>query len=160
MASLSHAEHALNWTFPPDAIPLVPPELEVLDELELDVFADDDNLGLMLYEPRPTFADYLEYHAGLYRSQEDAEAVFIANLLQAAADNARRHSATTPAELEARQELEDDDRDNRLRAEGYDSAMKGLEPASFRHSAEYLAAVAEGKRRDAEWAEKLVRIGY
>ena len=153
MSTVSHNDLAANWI-----LPLTPPELEVLDEL--DVFADNDQVGLLLYEPKPTFADYLEFQADRFRSQEEPEALFLAGLLQAAADNARRHSATTPAELEARQELEDDDRDNRLRAEGYDSAMKGLEPASFRHSAEYLAAVAEGKRRDAEWAEKLVRIGY
>ena len=97
MSTVSHNDLAANWI-----LPLTPPELEVLDEL--DVFADNDQVGLLLYEPKPTFADYLEFQADRFRSQEEPEALFLAGLLQAAADTstpgpafARHRSATSPA---------------------------------------------------------------
>ena len=50
------------------------------------------------------------------------------------------------------------DRDGRIRSEGYDAAVRTIEPAPYRWSQERLDDVAVGRRRDAEWAERLRRI--
>jgi hypothetical protein len=144
----------VNW----DLVDLVPPEADELDEI-LDVFGDNANLGLLQYEDRPSFASYLELQASRYRSQEDEWAVYLAGLIQAAADNARRHQATTPAELEARQELEDDERDANLVARGYDQCLAELQGDPLaRYHRQRREDLAEGRRETARREERLRQI--
>ena len=120
---------------------LIPPEAEEL----LDPFADDDGPSLADLEwdrlesrasatadpptaPLLPFPDWIEVRAALIRLDGTDAARWLAAKLDELAAMARRLQAQTPDQYDARLEIEDDARDARLRAEGYDAAMRAAAP--------------------------------
>jgi hypothetical protein len=119
----------------------IPPELEEL----LDPFGDHDGPSLADLEweamiarasatteppgmPLLPFAAWIETKAALIRLDGTDAARWLAAKLDDLAAMARRLQAETPDQYDARLEIEDDARDARLRAEGYDDAMRAAPP--------------------------------
>src|SRR5512135_1448951 len=135
----------LGLAFGPDPTRLsdgpIPPELEEL----LDHFGDHDGPSLADLEweamiarasataeppgmPLLPFADWIETKAALIRLDSTDAARWLAAKLDELAAMARWLQAETPDQYDARLEIEDDARDARLRAEGYDDAMRAAPP--------------------------------
>jgi hypothetical protein len=125
----------------PAVLGLIPPELEEL----LDPFGDHDEPTLADLEwdmirsresatadlptaPLLPFADWIEVRASLIRLDGTDAARWLAAKLDDLAAMARRLQAQTPDQYDDRLEIEDDARDARLRAEGYDDAMRAAPP--------------------------------
>jgi hypothetical protein len=119
----------------------IPPELEEI----LDPFGDHDGPSLADLEwdmlesrasstadpptlPLLPFAEWIEVRASLIRLDHTDAARWLAAKLDDLAAMARRLHAETPDQYDARLEIEDDARDARLRAEGYDAAMRAAPP--------------------------------
>jgi hypothetical protein len=119
----------------------IPPELEEL----LDHFGDHKGPSLADLEweammsrasataeppgmPLLPFPDWIEVRASLIRLDGTDAARWLAARLDNLAAMARRLQAETPDQYDARLEIEDDARDARLRAEGYDAAMRAAPP--------------------------------
>ena len=119
----------------------IPPELEEL----LDLFGDHEGPSLADLEweamiarasataeqpgmPLLPFADWIETKAALIRLDGTDAARWLAAKLDDLAAMARRLQAETPDQYDARLEIEDEARDARLRAEGYDDTMRAVTP--------------------------------
>jgi hypothetical protein len=68
------------------------------------------------------FPELIETHASYFRSLETAVGDFLARQLDELADMARLVRATSPDTYEARVEVLESDRDEQIRAQGFDSA--------------------------------------
>jgi hypothetical protein len=119
----------------------IPPEREEL----LDPFGDNEGPSLADLEweamisrasatteppgmPLLPFPDWIETKAALIRLDGTDAARWLAAKLDDLAAMARRLQAQTPDQYDDRLEIEDDARDARLRAEGYDDAMRAAAP--------------------------------
>jgi hypothetical protein len=134
MSTVTPAEMSVHW----DLVSLVPDEL--VDPF--DVFADDDNLGLLADEldaagasdPCVSLADWLAIQASIYCSRPGSASKWLGGKIRELVDFAVRHGATTPDQLEERMRLEDLERDELIaeqgRVAGFDAAM-GHQPSSW-----------------------------
>lgn len=127
MSTLQHSLADDNSIVPDWAV-LVPPEFA-------DPFADDDSPGLMAEEwtapepggPTVTFVEWIALQACYFRSLGSDAGDWLASQIDSLSAMAGRLGATTPAEYEARLEIEEGDRDADLVARGYGlAAADGL----------------------------------